>query len=105
MGAIYYIKNNFNKEIDLNDVAASVYVVPSYLSRVFNREIGESIPSYITKLRLNQAVHLLESTDLKIMEVGKEVGLVNPQYFGQLFKKTFDMSPSEYRNLKLKDKI
>lgn len=95
--AIYYMRGNFRREIGLEDVAEHIGVSGGYLSRVFNREMGESLPAHLTRIRMNRAAALLENGPLKVGEIGAQVGIANPQYFGSLFKKQMGVTPQEYR--------
>lgn len=95
--ALYYMRNNFSRDIGLEAVAEHVGVSGGYLSRLFNCEVGESLPAYLTDIRMERAVTLIETSDLGAGEVGKAVGVANPQYFGALFKKRLGLTPQEYR--------
>lgn len=95
--ALYYMRNNFSRDIGLEAVAEHVGVSGGYLSRLFNCEVGESLPAYLTDIRMERAVTLIETSDLGVGEVGKAVGVANPQYFGALFKKRLGLTPQEYR--------
>lgn len=95
--AIRYIKKHYKQEITLTDVAYHVHVVPNYLSRIFNREMDMSLPSYLNAYRMTQAKHLLSEQNLKISEIARAVGISNAHHFSQLFRKSEGMTPSEYR--------
>lgn len=95
--AMYYIRGNFNRDLGLEEVAGHVGISGGYLSRMFNQEVGESLPAYLTRIRMNRAATLLEQGVLRVGEIGKEVGIPNPQYFGALFRKQMGVAPQEYR--------
>lgn len=95
--ALYYMRNHFSRDIGLEAVAEHIGVSGGYLSRLFNSEIGESLPAFLTGVRMSRAADLLERGDLRVGEIGKEVGVTNPQYFGALFKKQTGFTPQEYR--------
>lgn len=97
--AIRYIRENYNREIGLRELADSLNVAPAYMSRVFNREVGVRIPAFLTRIRMDKARQLLTDTDLRVSEIARMVGIENIQYFNVLFKKHVNMSPQEYRNL------
>ena len=57
----------------------------------------QSPMQYITAVRLNNAVNLLENTDYNIAEVAAMTGYENPLYFSRIFRKVKSIFPSEYR--------
>ncbi|MEL7650111.1 MAG: AraC family transcriptional regulator [Sedimentibacter sp.] len=94
--AIRFIKNNYNNEISLNDIASHVKVVPTYLSEIFNKEIGMSIPQYLTRLRIEKSKKLLSETGMKVFEVANSVGIKDANYFGKIFKRHVGVTPQQY---------
>lgn len=96
--AINYIKNNYQRDISLSDVAAQVYLSPVYFGRIFKIYTGENFTDYLIKIRLEKATELLNTTNLKICEVGKMVGYSNIKYFIRLFKKRLGQTPGKYKN-------
>ncbi len=96
-----YLQSNLSdSELSLTGVASYFYMNSSYLSRVFKQKKGISFREYINKLRMEKASEFLKDTDIKLYEIGKKVGIQDPNYFSLLFKKYMGMSPSEYRNTK-----
>ena len=57
---------------------------------------GLSTSAFIRSQRLNQAINLLNSSDLTINEVAYTVGFNSPRYFMKCFKEAFKKTPSEY---------
>ena len=53
---------------------------------------------FILEIRMKRAMQLLEQNKINISEICYSVGFRSPKYFGQLFKKKFGKSPSEYKN-------
>ena len=99
--AVHYIKRNYvNAELSLNIIASYLYVAPSYLSRVFNQEVGISIPKFISSVRIEQAQKLLVEKEYKSFEVAKKCGFRDVKYFRQVFRDHLGMSPAEYREMK-----
>lgn len=94
--AVKYIKNNYSRDISLNDIAAHVKVVPTYLSEIFNKEIGVSIPQYLARLRVEKSKKLLSESEMKVFEVANSVGFKDANYFGKIFKKHVGVTPQQY---------
>ena len=59
--------------------------------------MGESIPNYVNKLRIEDAKGLLKSTSLSTTEIAYLVGYTDSNYFSALFKEKVGVSPREYR--------
>lgn len=95
--SIKYIHNNFERDISLGDVARYVFLSPSYFTRAFKEETGQSPISYLLKLRIERAKELLADTSLKISEIALNVGFSNQQRFNEMFKKHVKMTPLQYR--------
>lgn len=93
-----YIEKNYkNSKLTLNHIAKHVHVSNAYLSRLFKEKTGETISELITKIRINKAKELLRNSDFKIYEIAYEIGIDDPAYFSQLFKKITGLSPKEYK--------
>lgn len=97
--ALEYINDNFNDpELTLKTVAEKVFSNESYLSRVFKKEVGNSLIEYVTKKRIEESINLLNTTDLKVYEVAEKVGFRDSHYFSICFKKQVGVTVKEYRN-------
>ncbi|MBQ5841329.1 MAG: response regulator [Clostridia bacterium] len=90
------------EDISLNSLAKRVYLSPSYLSYLFKKNTGESYIKFFIGLRMKKAKELLLQTNLKVGEVGKQVGYANTSYFCMLFRDFYGMSPSQYREAQIK---
>jgi len=92
-----YIERNYMDRCTLQMVAAHVYLHPNYFSELFKRETGLGFQQYLTQLRMEKAVALLNNPDARVAEIAREVGYDDPNYFSTLFSKKYQMSPNEYR--------
>jgi len=95
--ALDYIREHFNEEIVINDLAARLDMSPSYFSSMFKKEVGQSTMQYITALRMERAKAYLTDSDLSVAVIAKNVGYEDSQYFFRVFKKTIGMTPLQYR--------
>jgi len=95
--AVQYIKDYFERDINLNDICGYVFLSPSYFTRIFKRETGFSPISYLIKTRVERAKELLSQTDEKASDIALMVGYSNQQRFNETFKKLTGMTPIEYR--------
>lgn len=93
-----YIQENYaNPDISVDTLCLYLHVSPTYFSTVFKRETGKSFVSYLTDLRLQHAVDLLNTTEDKTYIIARKVGYFEPNYFSYVFKKKYGISPSRYR--------
>ncbi len=92
-----YIKENFTRDISLDDVSREVNVSPYYFSRLFKAEVGENFIEYLTGLRIAKARDSLRDPSLSIKEIGIMSGYGDPNYFSRIFKKQTGQTPREYR--------
>ena len=95
--AIHIMKRQYSQGITQNEIAAEIGISSAHLSRTFNREMGVSIPEYLTGLKMENARLLLGKTDKKILEICSLVGISNAQYFSKVFRKYYGISPNDYR--------
>jgi AraC family transcriptional regulator of arabinose operon len=94
---IQWIEQHYSEEFRLETLASALHLSPFYLSRLFHTATGSSITRYITARRIREACLLLQASSLSISAVGQAVGLNNPSYFNQLFKKATGITPHQYR--------
>lgn len=99
MKAQAYMKANFHKDISLEDVASAAFVSPSYFSRLYKQQTGETFIEYLTRLRLAKAVELLQQRKQKIYEISELVGYKSSKYFNLQFKQAMGCTPKEYARI------
>jgi len=68
------------------------------LCKVFKRVTGKTLIEYTHHLRINEAERLLLENDDPISEIAEQVGFGSMTYFGRVFKRIKNMSPSERRD-------
>ncbi|KAB8125673.1 response regulator [Gracilibacillus oryzae] len=98
-----FISENMHKDVTLGNIAEHVYLHPVYLSRMYKKETGVSLSSYIFQLRMQKAVTLLLTSNRKIADISLEVGYQKTQYFIRLFKEHYKMTPQKYREAHYKN--
>ncbi|GJH40022.1 AraC family transcriptional regulator [Capnocytophaga sp. HP1101] len=80
-------------------LAAEVCLSPNYLSDLLKKETGMSAQDYIHHHLINEAKHLLTTTNRTVSELAFDLGFEYPQYFSRLFKQKAGVSPNEFRSL------
>lgn len=94
-----YMEKNVCARVNLDDVAQRLGLNSSYFSQLFKKETGQTFVEYRTQLRMETAKRLLESSDLRIIDISNEIGYDDATHFTKMFKKHTGYSPKEYRNL------
>ena len=91
------IRDCFDEPISLDDCAMEAGLSPWHLLRSFRAAFGETPKEYLTRLRLNQARHLLTVSSRSVTEVCLDVGFNSLGTFSLLFKRHTGRSPKEFR--------
>ncbi|MBD2848098.1 response regulator [Paenibacillus sp. IB182496] len=92
-----FIEQQLSNDVSLQAIAEYVNLHPVYLSKIYKVETGISLSDYILNFRLGRAAELLKHKEVKIYEVGEQVGYQTTHYFIRVFKKRYGMTPQEYR--------
>jgi AraC-like DNA-binding protein len=92
-----YIRSHFHCDISNNKLAMEFGYHPVHLNRIIINLTGLSLHQYIIKLRMEEAIQLLQITNLSITEIAEKVGYSNSQYFSRLFKAKTGHPPTYFR--------
>lgn len=98
--AIKYIREHLSESFSLKEIASYLAVNSAYLSRLFKKNTGKTIVTYINEEKMKMAKRLIESGALSLKEVAVETGFQNYNHFYLLFKETYGISPSEIKKSK-----
>ena len=93
------IEENVAQSIDFNQLAADWNITPTYFRTIFKNTTGLSPVGYLNRVRILQAMELLQSTDMSVNEAAEHVGIYDANYFTRLFKKLIVYPPSYFRGL------
>ena len=93
-----YVNNNFRYKIYVEDIADSLGISTSYLSRLFHSETGERLQDYINSVRVDHASRLLLYSDMSLSDIAEYVCFPNQSYFGKIFRKYRGVTPKVYRD-------
>ena len=100
---IAYINDNLTEPLSVSKISEKFFISKEYLCTCFKKNTGETLFSYIRKLRLNYAVYLLENTEKKVIEVCELSGFNSLSTFLTNFKREFGITPLQMRNKKKKN--
>jgi len=100
---IQYLQTNYMRKLTLEEIANSVHISPTYLSRVFKRETGTSMVDFLNRIRIEKSKELLANHQIRLIEVALQCGFESQSYFNRMFKQVCGMTPQQYRNLNLNE--
>lgn len=94
-----YAQTNYDQKVRLHALADNLGYSPPYLSQKFSHEVGMTFMEYLHRIRIERSCHLLDTTNLSITEIAREVGYEDVKFFVHIFKKTLSITPREFRAL------
>jgi YesN/AraC family two-component response regulator len=93
-----FIRANFRKEIDLEELARVYSLSPSQFCRLFKKYQGDTPVRYLMTLRMNESRRLLANMpDLDVKTIGELVGYPDQFYFSRVFKGATGLCPTDFR--------
>ncbi len=93
-----YIEENYHSDISLSELSDTFFISKEHLSRLFKKETGQNLFSYIMDRKLEEAKRLLTETGRTLDDIAFSLGFSNGNYFSKVFKKNTGMSPGSYRS-------
>ncbi len=100
---IQYIEENYTQKITLDDIAEREFISSSYLSHFFELNMNISISSYLCKIRIEHSINYLLYSDDSIEEIAESCGFSSPRSYATLFRKQYNILPSQFRKEKKGD--
>ena len=104
VSAKVFIDENYQEQINLDDVSEQAFFSRFHFHRLFTRIYRRTPHQYITQKRLDKAKELLKENK-PVTEVCNEVGFESIGSFSVLFKKEIGFAPQYYRNMAYKKKM
>ena len=92
-----YIDLHFKEALTLEQLANESHMNKFYLSHSFKQVYGVSPINYMISKRIEESKYLLAETDLSMFQIAQLLGFSSLSYFSQVFRRTQNMSPIEYR--------
>lgn len=96
---IDYIYDHLHTRITVETLAEQVDLNPSYLSRLFKKEIGTTISNYIQAKKIETAKNMLVYSDYSLSQIASTLAFPSQSYFTEIFRKKTGMTPTHYRTL------
>lgn len=92
-----YIKEHYNKALELSDISKVFNFNYYYLSYYFNNHCKEGFSEYLNRIRIENACELLKENKRYVSEISSMIGYSDHSYFCRVFKKITGYTPSSYR--------
>lgn len=92
-----YVDFHITDHLSVVDVAASTGYAGYYISRLFQKEMNQSLLAYIQKKKIDYAAFLLENSDQSVRDVAETLHYSSPSHFCTMFRREKGMTPTEYR--------
>lgn len=95
--AMVFIQQSYMQRVSREQIAHAAGVSESYLTQVFQNELGMTPWVYLTRFRIAQACLRLRTTEESVTDVALSVGFDDPGYFSKVFRNETGMTPREFR--------
>lgn len=95
---IDYIYSHLHSRITVQTLAQYVKLNDSYLSKLFKKETGVTISSYIMDKKIDTSKNMLRYSSYSFSEIASFLAFSSQSHFICLFKKDTGMTPKEYRD-------
>jgi AraC family transcriptional regulator len=93
-----FMQTHLDQSLTVAAVARHFAISEVTLRRRFREVFGVSPKQYLLELRLNQAQHLLSTTNLSMQEIALRMGFFDLAHFSSTFRKRYGLSPSAWRS-------
>lgn len=94
-----YIRNHYQEDLTVDQIASRVGISRSYLAQLFSTHMKYSTVDYIQAVRCDHAAYLLRTTSFTILDIALNVGFNSRQHFTRTFTRIYSLSPMQYRKL------
>ncbi len=92
-----YMIKHLHEHTKTTDIAAELYLNPSYFSRTFKRLTGENFTDYMHRFKVDIASKMLRDKNWSVEDISKRLGYYDRAYFSKVFKRYQGISPGEYK--------
>lgn len=92
-----YLRTNYKRPLTSRDIEREMSYNFDYLNQLFSKHLHISIFRLLESIRMEEAMHILQTQALSVKEIAGEVGYSDEAYFSRVFKKRTGCTPTEYR--------
>lgn len=93
-----YIQNHYAESMSLKQVSDLVFMSESNFCKFFKKATSTTFSDYLNDLRINEACHLLLSSEDNVSKIAHDCGFESLSYFNRVFLKKKQVTPSGFRN-------
>lgn len=102
--AVGFIEEHISEPVSLEQVAQAASLSPFHFHRIFSAVMGETLNSYVNRVRLERAAnYLIKNPAMTVTEAATACGFTSSASFARSFKQYFSIPASQYRHLKLEE--
>jgi two-component system response regulator YesN len=91
------VKERFGEPISLADAAKVAGLERKYFSTYFSAKVGISFRSWLSSIRVQEAIELIQSEDDNLTNIGARVGFQDMRTFERNFKRFTGRTPSDVK--------
>lgn len=92
-----YVKEHLNQDLSLSQISVVTGYNPTYLSRLFKEQTGETLNRYISRKRMEYIAQLMRDPQISMQQIMDAAGFATRSYFNQFVKKETGLTPKQYR--------
>jgi len=92
-----YIIKNYLAPVSVEEIAQAMRISTVYCGALFKKYEKCTIKHYINQIRINQAISLIETSNMNISEIAYQTGFNDIYYFSKTFKRMVGLPPSDLK--------
>lgn len=99
---IDYIKENLDGDLSLEQLASVAHFSKFHFHRIFKAVAGENLNGFVSRMRIEKsAFKLIYNAKMPITSIAYDSGFSSPSVYSREFKARYDLSPTQWRQLKI----
>jgi len=93
-----FVHARFRDRVTMRDIASAAGVHPVHLGQSFHREYGETLGSYVARLRVRAAAEALSGSETPLATIAYDHGFCDQSHFQRVFKRLTGVTPGGFRH-------
>ncbi|MFH0130504.1 AraC family transcriptional regulator [Variovorax sp. VaC1] len=93
-----YVREHLSEEMSLNDAAAAAMLSPNYLAHLLKKQTDRTFTELVTERRLDRAKELLLTSNARIVDIARQCGFTDADYFSRRFRQQLGVTPRQFRS-------
>jgi AraC-like DNA-binding protein len=103
--SIAFISKHLDQPVKVTQLAEMAKLSPSYFWALFKQKTGYAPIDFLIRLRMHQACHLLNCTNMPVKKIAATLGYKDSLYFSRAFKSVHGVAPTNYRTTGLNSEL